>query len=223
MNFIFSAPELLIKSHFPADDKWQLTKKKYTLEEFSNQPKVQSNFYLYKFDKYYPEQGLIELKKGNTQKFNVWRNNMKSAGASCNIYLHESNCYNQLLNFTYTNYYEDRFESDCIFNKKGKYKVELFGNDNGDNTTSSILEYTVIVENDAKNELKFPMTYNETKNINLIEPLYDNLKSREKVKFKIKSDLDTIILIDGKWNYLKKMKMGFLKKKLQYKLYHDKM
>ena len=148
---------------------------------------------------------------------------MKSAGASCNIYLHESNCYNQLLNFTYTNYYEDRFESDCIFNKKGKYKVELFGNDNGDNTTSSILEYTVIVENDSKNELKFPMTYNETNNINLIEPLYDNLKSREKVKFKIKSDLDTIILIDGKWNYLKKMKMGFLKKKLQYKLYHDKM
>ena len=148
---------------------------------------------------------------------------MKSAGASCNIYLLESNCYNQLLNFTYTNYYEDRFESDCIFNKKGKYKVELFGNDNGDNTTSSILEYTVIVENDSKNELKFPMTYNETNNINLIEPLYDNLKSGEKVKFKIKSDLDTIILIDGKWNYLKKMKMGFLKKKLQYKLYHDKM
>ena len=66
------------------------------------------------------------------------------------------------------------------------------------------------------------MTYNETKNINLIEPLYDNLKSGEKVKFKIKSDLDTIILIDGKWNYLKKMKMGFLKKKLQYKLYQDK-
>ena len=148
---------------------------------------------------------------------------MKSAGASCNIYLLESNCYNQLLNFTYTNYYEDRFESDCIFNKKGKYKVELFGNDTGDKTTSSILEHTVIVENDAKNELKFPMTYNETKNINLIEPLYGNLKSGEKVKFKIKSDLDTIILIDGKWNYLKKMKMDFLKKKLQYKLYKDKM
>ena len=66
------------------------------------------------------------------------------------------------------------------------------------------MEYTVIVENDAKNELKFPMTYNETNNINLIEPLYDNLKSGEKVKFKIKSDLDTIILIDGKWNCLKK-------------------
>ena len=155
MNFIFSDPELLIKSHFPADDKWQLTKKKYTLEEFSDWPKVQSNFYLYKFDKYYPEQGLIELKKGNTQKFTVWRNNMKSAGASCNIYLHESNCYNQLLNFTYTNYYEDRFESDCIFNKKGKYKVELFGNDNGDNTTSSILEYTVIIYSLKFNDLLY--------------------------------------------------------------------
>ena len=32
--YFFADPELLIKSHFPADDKWQLTKKKYTLEEF---------------------------------------------------------------------------------------------------------------------------------------------------------------------------------------------
>ena len=58
------------------------------------------------------------------------------------------------------------------------------------------------------------MTYNETNNINLIEPLYDNLKSREKVKFKIKSDLDTIILIDGKWNYLKKNENGLFEEEI---------
>jgi hypothetical protein len=27
-------PELLIKSHYPSDEKWQLTKKIYTLKEF---------------------------------------------------------------------------------------------------------------------------------------------------------------------------------------------
>ena len=39
--------------------------------------------------------------------------------------------------------------------------------------------------------------------------MYDNLKSGEKVKFKIKSDLETIIIIDGKWNYLNPKENGF--------------
>lgn len=214
-DFYFLAnPELLIKSHFPADDKWQLTKKKYTLEEFMSWPKVYSNFYQYGFYKYSPENGCIVLKNKNTQKFIVWRKDMKKAGASCNVYLLQGNCYNQQLKLSYTNYYEDRFEVDCIFNKKGKYKVQLFGNDTGDKTTTSIMDYTVIVENDAKQELSFPQTYNETKNINLIEPLYDNLKSGEKVSFKIKSDLDTVIIIDGKWYYLEKKDNGLFEKEI---------
>ena len=62
-EFYFLAnPELLIKTHFPADDKWQLTKRKYTLEEFLKWPLIKSNFYTFGFEKCFPEEGLIELK-----------------------------------------------------------------------------------------------------------------------------------------------------------------
>ena len=214
-EFYFLAnPELLIKSHFPQDEKWQLTQKKYTLQEFMYWPKIYSNFYQYDFNKYFPENGLIELKNENAYKFIVWRKNMKNAGANASIYLLSGNCYNQQLKLNYNNYYDDRFEVDCIFNKKGKYKVQLFGNDTGDTKTFGIIDYIVKVENDAKNEIHFPQTYNKAKNMNLIEPLYDNLKSGGKVNFKIKSDLDTIIIIDTKWNYLEKNDNGFFEKEI---------
>ena len=55
-EFYFLAdPELLIKTHFPANEKWQLTQKKYTLEEFFKWPIVKHSFYLYGFEKYSPE------------------------------------------------------------------------------------------------------------------------------------------------------------------------
>jgi len=38
-------PELLIRSHFPLDENWQLTKKIYTLNEFEKWPDIHSNFY----------------------------------------------------------------------------------------------------------------------------------------------------------------------------------
>ena len=129
---------------------------------------------------------------------------MKNVEADANIYLLSGNCYYQQLRLNYINYYDDRFEVDCIFNKKGQYKIELYGTDNGDSKTFGIIDYIVKVENDAKKEIYFPRIYDKAKNMNLIEPLYDNLKSGGKVKFKIKSDLDTIIIIDNEWNYLEK-------------------
>lgn len=207
-------PELLIKTHFPADERWILTKKKYSLEEFSRWPKVYSNFYSSGFYKYTPDDGSIELKNKNTLKITVWRNNMKSANASCNVYLLDGNVYRQQLNMEYINFYDDRFEIDFIFNKKGKYKIQVFGNGTGDKTTHSMLDYVVNVENDAKKELSFPTTYDKAKNINIIEPMYDNLKSGEKVKFKIKSDLETVIIIDGKWHYLNQKDNGFFEDEL---------
>ena len=103
-EFYFLAnPELLIKTHFPEDEKWQLTKKKYTLEDFSSWPKVDSNFYQYGFKKFYPEEGLINLKKENTFKFIIYGENMKKKRGGCHIYLLEGNCYCQKLNLDFIN------------------------------------------------------------------------------------------------------------------------
>ena len=65
--------------------------------------------------------------------------------------------------------------------------------------------------------MKFPYCYSGSNDINIIEPLYDNLKSGEKVKFKIKTslaELDTLIIIDGQWHYLNKNNDGFFEKEI---------
>ena len=203
-------PELLIKTHFPEDEKWQLTKKKYTLEEFFKWPLVKNSFYLYGFEKYSPEEGVINLTDSNSTKFIVYGKDMSKKTGICNIYLLQGNVYQQLPNLSYISFYEDKFEVDCIFNQKGKYKVRIFGNSLRDQPNNlDILEYTVNVSNDAKNKLSFPKTFKGKEDINIIEPIYNNLKSGEKVKFKIKSNLEEIIIIDGKWNYLKKNEEGY--------------
>ena len=102
----------------------------------------------------------------------------------------------QQLNCNIVNFYNDRFAIDAIFNKKGKYKVEIYGKKDREKYYLSMLEYAVNVENDDIKNLDFPLFYAGKENINVIEPLYDNLRSGEKVKFKIESILDEIIIID---------------------------
>ena len=217
-EFYFLAnPELLIKTHFPADDKWQLTKKKYTLEEFLKWPQIYSYFYTLGFEKFFPEEGLIELKNKNNQKFIVYGNNMNQKGASCNIYLLEKNCYVQQLNVDIFNFYKDRFEVNTIFNKKGKYKVVIYGNNERGKSYEGMLEYAVIVENNAIKNLKFPTFYAGKEDIIVLEPLYDNLRSGKKVKFKIESTLNDIIIIDEEWHYLTRNKQGYFELEIKIK------
>ena len=207
-------PELLIKTHFPANDRWQLTEKKYTLSDFLKWPQVFENFYAFGFNKYFPEEGFIEL-NSNTQNFIIWGNNISKNEASCNIFLLEGNIYQQQLNLDKINFLEDRIEFDFIFNKKGRYKLYLFANNDKGKVTHNIMTYIVDAQNDSINELKFPYCYSDAKDINIIEPIYDNIKSGQTVKFKIKtnsSDLDTIIIIDGQWHYLNKNEQGFFEK-----------
>ena len=71
-----------------------------------------------------------------------------------------------------------------------------------------MLEYAVNVEKDAIKKLAFPTFYAGKENINVIEPLYDNLKSGEMVKFKIEYNLGNIIVIDSEWHNLKKNSEG---------------
>ena len=217
-EFYFLAnPELLIKTHFPADDKWQLTQKKYTLDEFLKWPQIKSNFYSFGFEKCFPEEGLIELKNRNNQKFIVYGNDMNQKGAMCNIYLLEGNCYHQQLNADLVTFYKDRFEVNTIFNKKGKYKVKIFGNNDRGNHYNDMLEYAVNVEKDAIKKLAFPTFYAGKENINVIEPLYDNLRSGEMVKFKIEYNLGNIIVIDSEWHYLKKNSEGYFELEIKIK------
>ena len=215
-EFYFLAdPELLIRSHFPENPQWQLTKQKYTLDDFLKWPKIDSYFFKYGFKKYIPETGEINLASNNSQKFQLFVDNIKQKNLTCNVFYLEGNCFNQQLNSEIVNLYEDKFEIDCIFNKKGQYKVEFYANDDGTNHMNGIMNYIINVNNNAKEELKFPHSYAGAKAVNIIEPMYDNLKSGSNVRFKIKSELETIIIIDKQWHYLNKNEQGFFEEEIK--------
>ena len=76
------------------------------------------------------------------------------------------------------------------------------------------MEYSINVENNAKNELYFPDLYGDFKQINVFEPLYNNIKNGDVINFKIEADLDKIIIIDKKWIYLNKNNDGIFEKKI---------
>ena len=134
---------------------------------------------------------------------------MNTKGGSCNLYLLEGNTYMQQLNVTIINFYDDRLEVDTIYNKKGKYLVRIYGNKDRGKNFIDMLEYTVQVENDSKQKLFFPTFYLGHEDINVIEPLYNNLKSGQKVKFKVKSKYENLVVIDDKWNKMIKKENGF--------------
>ena len=214
-EFYFLAnPELLINTHFPANDMWQLTKRKYTLQEFLNWPQVKETFYSYGFNRYLPSQGLIEL-NSNAQKFTIWGDNISQNNANCNVYLLQGNTYYEQANATKIDFYRDRIEFNCIFNKKGRYKVELFSNNDKGETTYDIMTYIVNVHNDNSYELNYPRSFAGASDVQIIEPEYDNIRSGQNVKFKFKTDspeIDTLIIIDGQWNYLNKDPNGYFEK-----------
>ena len=211
-------PEYLIRTHFPSEEKWMLTEKKYTLDEFSNWVKIRSDFYSLGFYKCIPDNCVININNNgsnNFQKFIIWHRNMKNMQAQCSVHLLIDNCYYEQSNLDFRFYYDDRCEINCVFNKKGKYKIKIFGNTKETNTNKGLLEYIVNVENDAQKELFYPFTYTAVRDLYLIEPLYDNLKQGQKVKFKFKSDyFNTITIIDQEWNYLKKNNEGFFEKEI---------
>ena len=184
--YFLTDPELLIKTHFPANDRWQLTEKKYTLSDFLKWPQVFENFYAFGFNKYFPEEGFIEL-NSNTQNFIIWGNNISKNEASCNIFLLEGNIYQQQLNLDRIKFLEDKIEFDFIFNKKGRYKIKLFANNDKGKVTHNIMTYIVDVQKESINELKLKTNLN---------------------------DLDTIIIIDGQWHYLNKDEQGFFEKEI---------
>ena len=217
--YFCSDPELLIRTHFPSDEKWILTENKYSLDDFSNWANVNSDFYKFGFYKCFPDEAMIDIKSrgdNNFQKFIFWNNNMKNINASCNVYLLTNNTYYQQLKLNFIFYYDDRLEVHCIFNKKGKYKITIYGNnDINESLTHSMVDYIVNVENDAQKELFYPYTYSLVREIFLIEPLYDILQHGQNVKFKLKSDVDSIIIIDNnKWIYLEKNYQGFFEKEI---------
>ena len=142
---------------------------------------------------------------------------MNTKGASCQVYFDEGNSYKSQSNTTKIDFYDDRFEILTVFNKKGKYLVKIFGNNDKGDSCKDVSEYAVEVENDCKQKLSFPIFYKGKEDINVIEPQYNNLKFGQKVKFKVKSKYENLVVMDDEWHKMVKKEDGFFEVEVKIK------
>lgn len=205
-----------------------MTKKKFTLEEFSSWPHFSYELFESDIDKYSPEEGYIKIKNINDiniRKYIIWRKNKNEPELFCKVYYLKENCFYEQKNLQLVHNYEDRFEVDIIFNKKWIYKIEFLKAVGKKEIKRGVFSlvltemidlmcFVVELENDSKKEIYYPC-FSNYDDIKIIEPVYDNLKLGEKIKFKLKSDLERIFIYDGKNSYnLYKNQEGIFEKEI---------
>ena len=203
-------PKHLIYTHFPEDSKWQLLKNPITKEEFINQININSKFFTFHFTDINFKKSHFEV--NNIESIKIFydvKNSNDIIDLSIDVnflkdneYISEENCY-------YITKNEKYFEVKLIFNKMGNYKVCLYGKNQYMDDYDSMIEYYPTCKQDAVKELYFPIFYSDYSEIEVINPLYDNLKSGDEINFIIKSNsLDEIIIIGDKFYYVKKNNEG---------------
>ena len=200
-------PKYLIYTHFPEDPKWQLLKNPITKEEFINQININSKFFSFHFTDINLKKSQFEVNNiENIKIFYDIKNTNDIIDLSIDVYFLKDNEYISEENCYYITKNEKYFEVKLIFNKMGSYKVCLYGKNQYMDDYDSMIEYYPTCKQDSVKELYFPIFYSDSSEIEVINPLYDNLKSGDDVKFIIKSNsLDEIIIIIGdKFYYVKK-------------------
>jgi hypothetical protein len=217
--YFFCNPKYLIYTHLPENDKWQLINPPITKEEFFNQVQIQSCFYIYHFTDINYKKSHFNVNNLETIKlFYDLKNTEDIIEISVDIYSLNNNGYVKEDNCDYIikNEKENNFEIKLIFNKMGIYKVCIYGKNQFMDSYDSIVEYYPTCVKNADCELYFPKMFANASDIQIIQPLYDNLKEGQEVKFLIKSNkLDEIIIIGAKWFYVKKNKDGFFEETIK--------
>ena len=209
--YFFCNPKYLIYSHFPENEKWQLLNPPITKEEFFNRVQIHSSFYFFHFTDINFKNSHFNVNNLETLKLSYdLKNSDDIIELSVDIYSLNNNGYEKEDNCDYIIKNENNFEIKLIFNKMGIYKVCLFGKNQDMDSYETMLEYYPTCIKDAENKLRFPKLFSSASDIQIIQPLYDNLKVGEEVKFILKSNnLNEIMIKGDRWHCVKKNKDGY--------------
>ena len=215
--YFFCNPKYLIFTHFPEDPKWQLLKNPLTKEDFFNQVQIQSCFFKYHFTDISVKKSHFEV--NNYETIIIYYDKKKTndiIDISVDLCLLVENDYITENNCDYIIKNEKNFEIKLIFNKKGNYKFCLYAKNQYMDEYESMIEFYPECKQDLMNEVHFPTIYSDSSDIQIIQPLYDNLKIGQEVKFIIKSStLNEIIIIGDKPYCINKNNEGYFEQNIK--------
>ena len=193
--YFFTPPIQFVRGHFPNDKKWQLLPK----NEIINQKKfmefvdLKSYFYDFGFDYIDPDFTFNQVKeKGNVKIFfddnEIDGNKLKVSGKL--NFIKDKNNLQEIENSTLVIRNSKYFEINYITNKKGKYKLQVFGAKKESEKLDEIFSIILITKKDSSLTLTYPKTYGlfEKSDIQIIQPITGILLDGDKMNFEFKSN-----------------------------------
>ena len=193
--YFFTPPQEFVRGHLPFDAKWQLLPKtkKISQQAFMAFAPLKSDFFTLGFNSIDPDYTYNEVKeKGKVILFFEKHKEIKTHDnlrVNAKLYLIENDECKEIPNSILPIRKEDSFEINYLINKKGEYKLKIFGNDGTVKEYNELCTLKLTCDKDAISHREFPTTtalYHNS-DIKIIEPIHGMFKEGEKITFEMKT------------------------------------
>ena len=203
-SYFCSNPDAFIRTHLPVEQKWQLVSPTITLEQFVNLLNIGMDFYENGFKTVTPD----AISFISTQKFTVEFTHDSETRKTFlyHLYLLQSNTFVEQPNSCWIDRQDESSTMTCFTNKKGTYKLQIFGGPSGLQSYPMLLEYDIESTKTASTPLGFPSTYGAFSNsdLQIIEPLYNPLTRGQLIDVKFRTTtFDNLYILND--NHLREL------------------
>jgi hypothetical protein len=192
-NYFCSRPDAFIRSHLPAEEKWQLISPTITLEQFAKMLDLTLDFFDLGFKTVSPDMPTITTNGELTIKLTY----ESKVAILTNLF---SDVPEGKSDTCWTQYHSTSVDITCRTNYRGTYKINLFSDVSG--KYNFLLSYNINCTKTATNPLKFPYAWKDFHNyeMEIVEPFYDPLVRGNFIKAKFKSTLvEKLFILTSKY------------------------
>ena len=189
--YFFTPPQEFVRGHLPFDSKWQLLPKpkKVSQQTFMAFAPLKSDFFTLGFNKIDPDFTFNNVKeKGNVKLY--FEKNIENLAVMGKLYSMTNEKDNtEIPNSILVIRKKNFFEVNYIINKKGDYKIKMFGNDGSAKEYNELCTLKLTTEKDASRPLAFPLTtalYYKSDMV-IIQPDNGILYEGDNIVFEVKS------------------------------------
>ena len=198
----FTPPIQFIRSHFPDESKWQLLPKNEIINQkrFMEFIDLKSDFYNLGFDSIEPDLTFNYVnEKGNFKIFfdeeKINPNKLKLMAKLS--YIKNKDNLKEIENSTLVIKNKGNFEINYIINKKGKYKLQIYGAKIEEEKYNELCCLILISKKDSSFHLSYPKSYKLFNNsdMEIISPINGTFYNGDKINFQFKTTTYTNLYI----------------------------
>lgn len=205
-DFYFGTkPEHFVNSHYPADNKWQLTSNTITLQQFVDTIKLNIAFFENGFDSISPSTPILNVEEKSKVILTYDKSNSNLTMTN-HLYYLEGNTYVKVPNTCINSRSNGKFQVSFVTNKIGNYRLNIYGGPIGSKSYDQLVELKINCTKASKTTLFYPTIYTlyTSSETEIIDPLYMPLKKGNSYIFKVRSTYSSMYVWDGAYKAMTK-------------------